>query len=186
MGFVQTLTRLRHWRCWGAPSGPGLALPRGHLRSGRPLPPGPGPPRPSQQRPELRPLLVTLPLGFGVIVGTVGGDTYLAGLHRPERLGAEAVPSTRRAPGQGRNLAVPTKPAVPLRELGAGWAAPSPRGRRCHGDGPRAPAGPQHCGRGPGAGAAHSWRSRRRTDAQARGGGAETGRTTEQRGWGAL
>lgn len=73
-----------------------------------------------------------------------------------------------------------------LWELGAGWEAPSPRGLCCHGNGPRAAARHQLRGRGLGARAAHSWSSRMRTDAQARGGGAEKGRTTERRGWGAL
>lgn len=38
----------------------------------------------------------------------------------------------------------------------------------------------------PGAGVAHRWSSRMRTDAQVRGGRAEMGRTTERRGEGAL
>ena len=54
-------------------------------------PGGQGPsPKPAAAS-ELRSLLVTLPLGLGVIVGTVGGDTYLAGLQRPERLGGGAL-----------------------------------------------------------------------------------------------
>lgn len=162
---------------------------------GRSLPPGHGP-RPDQQRPRgSAPHSSVLAsaagrrcasASLGVIVGTVDGDTYLAGLQRPERLGAGRVPSTRRAPCRGQYLAVPTslRCSDPRPELGGRpphhvasaameTASASPHATSTH-------------ARGPGARVARRWSSRMRTDAQVQGGRAEVGRTTERRGEGAL
>lgn len=157
---IQCRTRPSHPCAGGTPDGSGLSLAWGRLHD--PVTfhlesittPGHGP-HPGLWRPRFRSRLVLHSLapqeggprrsgGRRVFIGRLGGDTYLAGLVRPERSGSwgPAQPGALGSRPQAGGVSRSQSEAVRCQsdQSDQRWVCPSPRGLRCHGDGPR-PAG---------------------------------------------